>query len=262
MSVAGEGAAQEVLRQGVPVALVTGAAQGIGAAIAIALARSGHDVVVTSTRPEKLDAVCAAIRDTGRRAGAIALDLRAIDDLGAAVGRAADAFGRLDLLVNNAGVPLKVPALEVTPQAWDGVISTNLTGTFFLTQQFGARLARAGLPGCVVSIASTHALVGMADRAVYGIAKAGILQMTRMLAVEWAPLGIRVNAVAPGRIDTAARAGSFAQPGYLASALGRIPLGRLGLPQEVAAAVVYLAQPEAAYVTGHTIVLDGGVTAQ
>lgn len=262
VSVAGDASAQDGARQVVPVALVTGAAQGIGAAIAIALARGGHDVVVTSTRPEKLEAVCAAIRDTGRRAGSIRLDLQAIDDLAAAVGRAANVFGRLDLLVNNAGVPLKMPALEVTPQAWDGVISTNLTGTFFLTQHFARHLVREKRPGCVVSIASTHGLVGMADRAVYGVAKAGILQMTRMLAVEWAGLGIRVNAVAPGRIDTAARAGSLEQPGYLASALGRIPLGRLGLPEEVAAAVAYLARPDASYVTGHTIVLDGGVTAQ
>jgi 2-deoxy-D-gluconate 3-dehydrogenase len=245
-----------------PVALVTGAAQGIGAAIAIALARSGHDVVVTSTQPGKLEPVCAAIRAIGRRAAPVALDLHDAAGLEAAVQRAADAFGRLDVLVNNAGVPLKVPALEVTIEAWNSVISANLTGTFFLTQKFGAYLAREHRPGCVVSIASTHALVGMADRAVYGIAKAGILQMTRMLAVEWAALGIRVNAVAPGRIDTAARAGSFSQPGYLASALGRIPLGRLGLPDEVAAAVAYLVQPEAAYVTGQTIVLDGGVTAQ
>jgi len=247
---------------GAPAALVTGAAQGIGASIALALAHSGHDVVVTSTHLPRLDAVCAAIRATGRRAAALALDLREVDSLEAAVGRAAAAFGRLDVLVNNAGVPLKVPAFKVTPQAWNEVIATNLTGTFFLTQKFGAYLAREGRPGCVISIASTHGLVGMADRAVYGIAKAGILQMTRMLAVEWAMLGIRVNAVAPGRIDTAARAGSFAEPGYLSSALGRIPLGRLGLPEEVAAAVAYLARPDAAYMTGQTIVLDGGVTAQ
>jgi 2-deoxy-D-gluconate 3-dehydrogenase len=155
-----------------------------------------------------------------------------------------------------------VPALDVTPEAWETVMATNLTGTFFLTQKFGAWLAREHRPGCIISVASTHALVGMADRTVYGIAKAGILQMTRMLAIEWAPLGIRVNAVAPGRINTAARAGSFKQPGYLESALGRIPLGRLGLPEEVAAAVAYLAQPAAAYMTGQTLVLDGGVTAQ
>ena len=165
---------------------------GDRAAIALALARSGHDVVLTSTQPSRLDQVCTAIRATGRRAAPIALDLREVDALEGVIGRAADAFGR----------------------------------------------------------------------AVYGIAKAGILQMTRMLAVEWAGLGIRVNAVAPGRIDTAARSGSFTQPGYLASALGRIPLGRLGVPEEVAAAVVYLAQPDASYMTGHTIVLDGGVTAQ
>lgn len=164
--------------------------------------------------------------------------------------------------MNNAGVPLRKPALEITPADWERVMATNLTGTFFLTQAVGRVFANAGQPGAVITVSSTHALVGMADRAAYGIAKAGIVQMTRMLAIEWAPLGIRVNAVAPGRVDTTARAGSFAQPGYLDTALARIPMGRLGTVEEVAAAVAYLARPEAAYVTGQVLVLDGGVTAQ
>jgi 2-deoxy-D-gluconate 3-dehydrogenase len=141
-------------------------------------------------------------------------------------------------------------------------MATNLTGTFFLTQAAGRWFCGAGQSGAVINVSSTHALVGMADRAAYGIAKAGILQMTRMLAIEWAPLGIRVNAVAPGRVDTAARAGSFAQPGYLDTTLARIPMGRLGSVEEVASAVAYLARPEASYITGQVLVLDGGVTAQ
>lgn len=245
------------------VALVTGAAQGIGAAIALALARDGYDLLLGSSRSsDALEATLAAVRATGRRAEARVFDLRDTARLPGVVEEAADVFGGLGLLVNNAGVPLRKPALEITPADWERVMATNLTGTFFLTQAVGRVFANAGQPGAVITVSSTHALVGMADRAAYGIAKAGIVQMTRMLAIEWAPLGIRVNAVAPGRVDTTARAGSFAQPGYLDTALARIPMGRLGTVEEVAAAVAYLARPEAAYVTGQVLVLDGGVTAQ
>ncbi|HUR59454.1 MAG TPA: SDR family oxidoreductase, partial [Opitutaceae bacterium] len=114
---------------------------------------------------------------------------------------------------------------------------------------------------CIVNIASTHALIGMAERSSYGIAKAGMLQMTRMLAIEWAEQGIRVNSVAPGRIETVSRAGSMGDPVYRASMTNRIPLKRFGTAEEVAAAVCYLASPEGAYITGQTLVLDGGLTA-
>jgi len=245
------------------VALVTGAAQGIGAAIAIALARDGYDLLLGSSRSsDALEATLEAVRAQGRRAQSLVFDLREVGRLQEVVAEAETVFGGLGLLVNNAGVPLKKPALEIEPADWERVMTTNLTGTFFLTQAVARRYAQAGQAGAVINVSSTHALVGMADRTAYGIAKAGIVQMTRMLAIEWAPLGIRVNAVAPGRVDTQARAGSFAQPGYLDATLARIPLGRLGTVDEVAGAVAYLARPEAAYITGQVLVLDGGVTAQ
>ena len=130
-----------------------------------------------------------------------------------------------------------------------------------MCQQMGRHLVQGGRPGCIVSIVSTHGLVGMAGRSVYGIAKAGMIHMTRMLAIEWAEHGIRVNAIAPGRVDTPSRAGSLAEPGYREAALGRIPLKRFGTAEEVAAAACYLASPQAAYITGQTLVLDGGLTA-
>jgi len=240
---------------------VTGASQGIGAAIAVALARDGFDVAVSSTRPEKLPEVMASIKSAGARAVAVALDLRSQASIAKAMTEAVGALGSVDVLVNNAAVPLRKPALEITAAEWGTVIDTGLTGTFFMSQQMGRHLVARGRPGCIISIASTHGLVAARDRSIYGIAKAGVIQMTRMLAIEWAEHGIRVNAIAPGRVNTPSRAGSLAKPGYREAALGRIPLRRFGTTEEVAAAVSYLVSPAAAYVTGQTLVLDGGLTA-
>ena len=244
-----------------PAAFVTGASQGIGAATALALARDGFDVAVSSTRPEKLAPVVEGIRSAGARAITIGLDVREQASIERALAEAVSACGRLDVLVNNAGVPLTRPALEVTPEEWQTVLDVNLRGTFFMSQQMGRHLVKTGRPGVIVSIASTHGLVALAGRSAYGIAKAAVMHMTRMLAIEWADHGIRVNAVAPGRVDTPSRAGSLAKPGYRDAALGRIPLKRFGTADEVAGAVSYLASPAAAYITGQTIVLDGGLTA-
>jgi len=242
-------------------AFVTGASQGIGAAIALGLARDGFDVAVSSTRPAKLEGVLAEIAAAGARAVPVALDVRSQQSTERAMAEVIGAFGKLDVLVNNAGVPLRRPALDVTLAEWDTVIGTNLTGTFLMSQQMGRHLVGSGRPGCIVSVASTHGLVALAGRSAYGIAKAAIIHMTRMLAIEWAEHGIRVNAIAPGRVDTPARAGSLAVPGFREQALGRIPLRRFGTVEEVAAAVRYLVSPEAAYVTGQTLILDGGLTA-
>ena len=240
---------------------MTGASQGIGAAIARVLAREGFDVAVSSTRPEKLEDVVAGIRAAGGRAAPVALDVCEPQSIERAMAQAIDACGRLDVLVNNAGVPLRRLALDVTPAEWESVLAVNLKGAFFMSQQMGRHLVKSGRPGCIVSVASTHGLVALAQRSAYGIAKAGVMHMTRMLAIEWAEHGIRVNAVAPGRVDTPSRAGSLAEPGYRDAALGRIPLKRFGTPEEVAAAVSYLLSPAAAYITGQTLVLDGGLTA-
>jgi len=243
-----------------PVALVTGASQGIGAAIALALARDGFDVAVSSTRPEKLAGVVSEIEAAGARAMPVALDVRAPGRIEKAMAQVVGACGHLDVLVNNAGVPLRKLALDVTPAEWEAVIDVNLKGTFFMSQQMGRHLVKTGRPGCIVSIASTHGMVALSQRSTYGIAKAAIMHMTRMLAIEWAEHGIRVNAVAPGRVDTPSRAGSLAEPGYRDAALARIPLRRFGTADEIAGAVSYLVSPAAAYITGQTLVLDGGLT--
>jgi len=248
---------------GRPVAFVTGASQGIGAGVAAALARAGYDVVVSSTLPDKLGPTLSAIAAAGARGAAAALDLRDQGVIERAAAEALTAFGQIDVLVNNAGVPLRRLALDVTPGEWDAVLAANLTGTFFLTQQIARHWVKRNHPGCIVNIASTHGLVGRAERSTYGISKAGLMHMTRMLALEWAPHGIRVNAIAPGRVESGspARAASAANPAYLQRMLDAIPLRRFCSVDEVAQAVCYLASREASYVTGHTLVMDGGLTA-
>jgi NAD(P)-dependent dehydrogenase (short-subunit alcohol dehydrogenase family) len=242
---------------------VTGASYGVGAATALALARAGHDVAITATRADNLSRTAASLADTGARVVPLALDLRAHDSVVRAFGEAVAAFGQIDLLVNNAAVNLRRSALEVTPDEWDAVLGTNARGTFFLCQQAARHWIAGKHPGCIVNIASAHAFVGAAERSTYGISKAAIVHMTKMLAVEWGDHGIRVNAVAPGRMqtDSPSRAEKGSDPAYIGAVLERIPLHRLATAEEVAAAVAWLASPAAAAVTGQTIILDGGLTA-
>ena len=247
---------------GTRTALVTGASYGIGAATAIGLAEDGFDVAVTDLAVDSLATTLGRIVATGRRGVPIALDVRAQDSVEQAFAAAVAALGPLDALVNNAGVPnFGKPVVDVTRAEWDHVLAVNLTGTFFMAQAMGRHLIGAGRPGVIVSLASTHGLVGFANTSAYGIAKAGISHMTRMLAIEWARHGIRVNAVAPGTTETPSRAPRLAEPEHRARMLGRIPAGRFGTAEEMAAAIRYLVSPQASYITGHTLVLDGGLTA-
>jgi 2-deoxy-D-gluconate 3-dehydrogenase len=244
-------------------ALVTGASYGVGAAIAFALAREGFDVAVTATRLDNLAATMKALGAAGARALPLVLDLREQASIEQATADVLTTFGGLDVLVNNAGANVRRLAVDVTAQDWDAVMAVNIRGTFFLTQQVGRHLIAAGGGGCIVNIASTHALAGTAERSTYGISKAALVQMTRMLAVEWAEHGIRVNAIAPGRLETPSpsRAEKGADRGYMDAMIERIPLRRLASAEEVAATVAYLVSPAAASMTGQVLVLDGGLTA-
>ncbi len=243
-------------------ALVTGASYGVGAATALTLALDGFDVAITATKIENLAGTVKSLQETGARAVPVALDLRDDASIASAFATAVAGLGRLDVLVNNAGNVLRQRATQVTRDEWDAVMSVNVRGAFFLTQQFGRYLIAARRGGCVVNIASTHGLVGAVECSTYGISKASIIHMTKMLAVEWAEHAIRVNAVAPGRLNTSspARAETGSDPAYMAAMLQRIPLHRLATPEEVAAAVCWLASPAAASVTGHALVIDGGLT--
>ena len=242
-------------------ALITGCSAGLGRAIAVALAREGYDLALTELSAEALKETLAETDIKKRKAIAIALDLRSQDSIKAAFARATKELGDIDLLVNNAGRALLKPVVDVTDAEWDDVIDTNLKGAFFLSQLFGRACIARGRPGVIVSMASTHGMTGIADRSVYGISKAGLIQMTRMLAIEWADQNIRVNAIAPTTVMTESREKLLSDPKARQGALARIPTGRFATPEEVAAAVVYLASPGAASVTGHTLLVDGGLTA-
>lgn len=243
-------------------AFITGASSGIGAATALALARDGFEVAVAATRHENLASVLAELAALGARALPVVLDLRSPSSIEQSMAAVIDAFGEVDVLVNNAaGIPLRKASTEVTREDWEAVIRINVTGTFFMCQQMGRHLIEGGRPGCIINMASTHGIVGFAQVAAYGTSKAAIIHMTKMLAIEWAERGIRVNAVAPGSVETPSRAAVLGDPVRRSAMLARVPLHRFANAAEVAAAVRYLASPAAAYVTGQTLVLDGGLTA-
>jgi len=244
------------------VALVTGASYGVGAAIAKALAWDGMDVALTATKIQNLGATLTEIAAAGKHAVPVELDLRSQAKIESAVAAVIEKLGQIDVLVNNASTNLRRLATDVTRDEWDNVIGTNLTGSFFLTQRVGRHLIARRASGIIVTVSSTHALVGAAERSIYGISKAALIQMTRMLAIEWAEHGIRVNAVAPGRLDTSSpsRAETWSDKRYMEAMLKRIPLHRLATAAEVADVVAFLASPSAASITGQTIVIDGGLT--
>jgi NAD(P)-dependent dehydrogenase (short-subunit alcohol dehydrogenase family) len=241
-------------------ALVTGASTGIGRAIAIALGRAGFDLAVTDLDAAWLADLAREPELRGRKVVPITLDLRSESSIAQAFAQAAQALGALDLLVNNAGRTLQKAAIDVTWDEWNDVIDINLKGGFFLSLAFARHCIERKRGGAVVSMASTHGLTGIADRSVYGISKGGIIQMTRMLAIEWAPHGIRVNAIAPATVLTPSREKLLSDPQARARMLARIPLGRFPAAEEIAEAVCYLASDAARSITGQTLVLDGGVT--
>ena len=240
---------------------MTGASYGLGAAIAERLASDGFDLVLTDLSVDGLATTAAAVEARGRTCLRLPLDLRDQSQIEEVVAQATRRFAGLNTLVNNAGAasPRK-PALALTRDDWTGVVDVSLTGSFFMTQAF-ARAASEGGGGSVIMIASTHGLVGYPGHSAYGIAKAGVAHMTRALALEWAQYNIRVNAVAPGTVETETRRAALADPQTRQRLMDRIPLGRFAVPADIAGAVSFLASDDAAFVTGHTLVVDGGVTA-
>lgn len=242
-------------------AFVTGAATGIGAAIAVALAGKGYDVAISARQVKRLADTASRISELGARAELIELDLCSLEYMESAVAQVFDALGHLDVLINNAGATLRKPALDVTTDEWESVMQPNLKGTFFLCQKTGRQMIAQGTAGCIINVASAHGIVGFPNRSVYGISKAGLIHMTRMLAIEWAEYGIRVNAIAPGTVETESRAAMLADPNVKEMMLNRVPLHRFAAPQEIAETVCFMASPAASYMTGQTLLFDGGLTA-
>ena len=242
-------------------ALVTGASRGIGQALAAALAGAGADVAVTARDTASLGETSAAIASLGRRVVTLAQDVRDVAGSRAVVKQAADELGGLDILVNNAGYEEVTPSLEIEEAVWDRVVDTNLKGAFFMAQAAARQMQAAGRGGSIVNLASLTSYVGVPTAVPYGASKAGILGMTTALATEWAGLGIRVNAVAPGYFRTAMTDVFYRDDAWQASMLAKIPLGRFGALGDLAGAVIFLSSDASAYVTGQCIPVDGGYLA-
>jgi NAD(P)-dependent dehydrogenase (short-subunit alcohol dehydrogenase family) len=238
------------------VALVTGAGQGIGRSIALGFAHAGATVVATDHNDETLGNVAEELAGLGRPGISLHLDVRDADAIRRTVRDALTRHGRIDVLVNNAGVRVHKPVLDHTLEDWEHVFKVNCTGAFLLCQAVAAAM-REGNGGTIINISSQMAFVTSPDRVAYCASKAAVNQMTRVMAVDWARYNIRVNAIGPGPIATPFTE-SAAAHGAMPVTPQMVPLGRIGHPDDIAAAAVYLASDAARFVTGAFLLVDGG----
>jgi NAD(P)-dependent dehydrogenase (short-subunit alcohol dehydrogenase family) len=255
------GAAAGGERLGGKSAIVTGASRGIGRATAERLAAEGAGVVVTGRDQAALDEVVDGIAAAGGRAVACRADLNDASDREQLVACALSEYGQIDVLVNNAAVNRVEPSLDVTQETWDEILRTNLSSVFFLSQLVGRRMVDQG-SGRIINVASDAGFRGFPEHAAYGASKAALIQLTRVLAGEWGPAGVRVNVVAPGATWTGMTAPAMEQPEIRDSILARGVVGRICDPAEVAGAIAYLAADEADMITGHVLSIDGGSVAR
>ncbi|MEN9933729.1 MAG: hypothetical protein RLZZ387_308 [Chloroflexota bacterium] len=240
------------------VALITGAGRGIGRGIALGYAREGADLVLVSRTEQELAQVAAEARAAGVEAIVATADVRDETAVHAAVHTAVEQFGRIDVLVNAAGIPMVSPTTELPLESWRRAIDINLTGTFLFSQTAG-KVMIAQERGSIINIGSIHSFQGIPMRAAYAASKGGVLQFTRSLAVEWAPLGVRVNMIAPGWIrtplqDELVAAGKLDRTPIIA----RTPARRIGEVSDLVGPAVFLASDESAFVIGEMLVVDGG----
>jgi 2-dehydro-3-deoxy-D-gluconate 5-dehydrogenase len=246
------------------VALVTGAGSGMGKAFANAFAQAGADVALTELpgKEDLAEATATEVRAAGRRALVIPLDVCRLPMIQTMVDRVVGEWGQIDIAVNNAGMNVRKMAVDVTEDDWDRVLDTDLKGVFFCAQAVGRHMIERGKGGKIVNMASQIGLVAYHSRIAYCCAKAGVINMTRVLAYEWAKYKINVNAVAPTFVNTPFVAKLLQEDAELRQdVINRIPLGRVAEPEDVVGAVVYLAGPASDMVTGHTLLVDGGWTA-
>jgi NAD(P)-dependent dehydrogenase (short-subunit alcohol dehydrogenase family) len=241
------------------VAIVTGASRGLGQHMACALAKAGADMVITSLDQSHLAAFEAEIKATGRRALSLALDVRDLESIKKMVAAAQTFYGRLDILVNNAGCNVRKPALDVTWEDWNLILDTNLRGSFFVAQE----VARHMIPqqyGRIINIGSVTSVAGYAGLGPYGASRGGIRQLTMSLADDWGKHGITVNCLAPGWFCTEQNKALYGNKEWVEYICDRIPVKRPGEPHDLDAAVVFLAAESSRYVTGQTLLVDGGIS--
>ena len=243
------------------VALVAGAGGGIGGAGAEGLAREGAAVFCTDYDAAAAEATAARITAAGGRAAAAALDVRDRAAVDAAVAAAVREFGRLDIVLESAGIAHRLDFLDVDPETWDRVIAVNLTGMFHLGQASARQMVKQGGGGSIINVTSQLAEVARPDRAAYVASKGGARSLTHAMAVDLAPRGIRVNAIAPGPTLTGLTRANYTDPAARRATEALIPLGRLGQPDDLAGAVLFLASDESRWVTGSTVTVDGGYLA-
>ena len=240
-------------------ALVTGASRGIGEALAVGLARFGADVALAGRDLARLERCAEAVAATGRRAMPVKIDVRSVAAVRAGVEQAADTLGGLDLLINNAGMEEVCPSLEVEEELWDRILATNLKGAFFAAQAAARLMRERG--GTIVNVCSLTSAVGVPTAVPYGASKSGLLGMTRALAAEWAPLGIRVNGIGPGYFRTELTEAFYADAGWARAMLAKIPAARFGDLRDLVGATVFLCSDAARYITGQILYIDGGYLA-
>ncbi len=252
---------QDLLSVEGKVAVVTGASSGLGVTFAEGLAEAGASLVLAARRQQKLETVARDLRDLGVKARPLQCDVSKEEEVRALVEDTVETFGRLDILVNNAGVASMSPATDVTLEEWNRVVAVNLTGVFLCARTAARQMIKQGQGGKVINIASIYGAVGdVFPAAPYYATKGAVINLTRDLAVEWAPSRINVNAIAPGFFPSEMTEGIFSEPRYLEYINKQTPLGRVGNPDDLKGAVLYLASPGSDYVTGQTLFVDGGWT--
>ena len=241
------------------VAIVTGASRGLGQTFARALARAGADLVITSRNLESLKPFQQEVESLGRRAVSLELDVRSEDSIRTMVRDAARAFPRLDILVNNAGCNVRKKAVDVTWDDWNLILDTNLRGAFFVAQSVAKEMIPHGR-GRIINIGSVTSVMGYAGLGPYGASRGGIRQLTMSLADDWGPYGITVNCLAPGWFKTDQNKVMYEDPEWVAYLVDRIPVRRPGKPSDLEGPIVFLASDASEYVTGQTLLVDGGIS--